>query len=131
MDIVGDFLTRIRNANAKQKDRVDIPLSSLKAELARILKEEGFIANFKTILDNDRKKGTLRVFLKYSQSKESVIRGLKRVSRPGLRKYCGYDSIPKSREGFAVTILSTPLGLLSDSQAREKKVGGEVLCQVW
>lgn len=131
MDTVGDFLTRIRNANAKQKDRVDIPLSSLKAELARILKEEGFIANFKTILDNDRKKGTLRVFLKYSQSKESVIRGLKRVSRPGLRKYCGYANIPKSREGFAVMILSTPLGLLSDSQAREKKVGGEVLCQVW
>lgn len=131
MDTVADFLTRVRNANAKQKDRVDIPLSSLKAELASILKEEGFIANFKTIFDNDRKKGTLRVFLKYSQSKESVIRGLKRVSRPGRRKYCGYDNIPKSREGFAVTILSTPLGLLSDSQAREKKVGGEVLCQVW
>lgn len=131
MDTIADLLTRIRNANAKQKDRVDIPLSKLKQEIARILKEEGFIANFKTIHSNDRKKGTLRVFLKYSPEKESVIRGLKRVSSPGLRKYCSHDDIPRSRAGFAVTILSTSEGLLTDKQAREKKVGGEVLCQVW
>jgi small subunit ribosomal protein S8 len=131
MDNVADFLTRIRNANAKQKDRVDVPISDLKQEIARILKEEGFIANFKTLFSNDRKKGTLRVFLKYSPEKESVIRGLKRVSRPGLRKYCAYDAIPRSRDGFAVTILSTSKGVLTDNQAREKKVGGEVLCQVW
>ena len=130
MDTVADFLTRIRNANAKQKDRVDIPLSGLKQELARIMKEEGFIANFKTLYSNDRKKGTLRIFLKYSPQKESVIRGLRRVSRPGLRKYCGYGKIPKPRAGFAVTILSTSQGILTDVQARKKKVGGEILCQV-
>ncbi|MFH2203633.1 MAG: 30S ribosomal protein S8 [Elusimicrobiota bacterium] len=131
MDNVADFLTRIRNANAKQKDRVDIPLSNLKQEIARIFKEEGFIANYKTIYSNDRKKGTLRVFLKYSPLKESVIRGLRRVSRPGLRKYCAHDNIPRPRTGFAVTILSTSQGVLTDSQAKEKKVGGEVLCQIW
>ncbi len=131
MDTVGDFLTRIRNANAKQKDRVDIPLSNLKHGIAKILKEEGFIANYKTIYSNDRKKGTLRIFLKYSPLKESVIRGLRRVSKPGLRKYCPCDDIPRARAGFAVTILSTSKGILTDTQAREKKVGGEVLCHVW
>jgi len=131
MDTIADFLTRIRNANAKQKDRVDIPLSSLKQEIARIFKEEGFIANYKTIYSNDRKKGTLRVFLKYSPEKESVIRGLRRVSRPGLRKYCGHGKVPRSRAGFAITVLSTSQGVLTDAQAKEKKVGGEVLCQIW
>jgi small subunit ribosomal protein S8 len=131
MDTVADLLTRIRNASAKQKDRVDIPLSKMKSEIARILKEEGFIANYKSVLDDSKKKGMLRIFLKYSPEKEPVIRGLSRVSRPGLRKYRGHDNIPKGRQGFAVTILSTSQGLLTDKQAKEKKVGGEVLCQVW
>ncbi len=131
MDTIGNLLTSIRNANAKQKDRVDVPLSNLKKEMARILKEEGFIANFKTLFDANRKKGTLRIFLKYSPAKEAVIRGLKRVSKPGLRIYRSYDNLPRARAGFAVTILSTSQGLMTDKQAKKRKVGGEVLCQVW
>ena len=131
MDTVADLLTRIRNANMKLKDRVDIPLSKLKLELVRILKDEGFIANYKTLQGDGGKFGTLRVFLKYSQDKEAVIRGLKRVSRPGLRIYRSYKDIPKGRGGLVVTILSTSRGVLTGKQAKEKKVGGEVLCQVW
>ena len=130
MDMIADFLTRIRNANAKQKDRVDIPLSKLKQEIARIFKEEGFIANYKTVPSANKKMGTLRVFLKYSPEKEAVIRGLRRVSRPSLRKYRSCGDIPKAA-GFGVTIVSTSQGVLTDRQAREKKVGGEVLCQIW
>src|SRR5688500_18179916 len=130
MDTVSDLLTRIRNANLKQKDRVDVPLSGLKLEIARILKDEGFIANYKTLF-NDERIGTLRVFLKYSPSKETVIRGIRRVSKPRLRIYRSYREIPKARGGFAITILSTSKGVLTDKQATEQKVGGEVLCQVW
>lgn len=131
MDTVGDLVTRIRNANAKLKDRVDVPLSSLKQGIAHVLKEEGFIANYKAVFENDRKMGTLRIFLKYSATREAVIRGLKRISKPGLRIYRSHEDIPRARAGFAVTILSTSKGLLTDKQAREMKVGGEVLCQVW
>lgn len=130
MDPIADLLTRVRNANAKMKDRVDVPYSNLKMEVVRILKDEGFIANFKSLY-NEGKRGSIRVFLKYSPEKEHVIRGIQRVSRPGLRIYRGYRDIPKVRGAFGVTILSTPQGLLTDKQAREKKVGGEVLCQVW
>lgn len=130
MDPIADLLTHVRNANAKLKDRLDIPLSGTKLGLVRILKEEGFIANYKSLLD-EKKRGTLRVFLRYSPSKEPAIRGLRRVSKPGLRVYRSYRDIPRVRGGFGVTILSTPAGLLTDRQAREQKVGGEVLCQVW
>ena len=130
MDTISDFLTRIRNANSKLKDRVDIPLSKLKVEISRILKDEGFIANYKTLV-NDDKTNTLRVFLKYSPEKEAVIRGIRRVSKPALRIYRSYQDIPRVRAGFAVTILSTPKGVLTDKQAKEQQVGGEVLCQVW
>lgn len=131
MDPISDLLTRIRNANARQKDRVDVPYSKLKLEVVRILKDEGFIANFKTLFNPGGKSGTVRVFLKYSPTKESVIRGIKRVSRPGLRIYRGYDEIPTSRNGFSITILSTSQGVVTGKQAEEKKVGGEILCQVW
>ncbi|MDE2039728.1 MAG: 30S ribosomal protein S8 [Elusimicrobia bacterium] len=131
MDPISDLLTRIRNSNSRQKDRVDVPYSKLKLEIIRILKEEGFIANFKTLFNPGAKSGTVRVFLKYSPTKEAVIRGIKRVSKPGLRVYRGYGDIPRSRDGFAVTILSTPQGVVTHKQAREKKVGGEILCQVW
>jgi small subunit ribosomal protein S8 len=130
MDPIADLLSRIRNSNSRQKDRVDVPYSKLKLEVVRILKEEGFIANFKSLM-TDKKRGTIRVFLKYSPTKESVIRGIKRVSKPGLRVYRSYLEIPKPRSGFAVTILSTSSGLLTGKQAKEKKVGGEILCQVW
>ena len=131
MDPIADLLTRIRNASIRQKDRVDVPLSKMKLEVVRVLKEEGFIANFKTLYNGTNKQGTIRVFLKYSPTKESVIRGIKRVSKPGLRIYRSYDDIPRSRGGFTVTILSTSQGVMTDAMAKEKKVGGEILCQVW
>lgn len=131
MDPISDLLTRIRNANLRAKDRVDVPMSKMKLEIVRLLKEEGFIANFKSIYTNGSKRGLIRVFLKFSPEKEAVIRGIQRVSRPGLRIYRSYRDIPRVRSGFAVTLLSTPQGILTDRQAREKKVGGEILCQVW
>ena len=130
MDPIADLLTRIRNANAKGKDRVDMPFSKLKLEVVRVLKEEGFIGNYKS-LHAEKGKSSLRVFLKYSPTKECVIRGLKRVSKPGLRIYRSYREIPRVREGIGVTILSTPAGILTDHQAREQRQGGEILCQVW
>jgi small subunit ribosomal protein S8 len=131
MDPIADLLTRIRNSNTRQKDRVDVPYSKMKLEIVRILKDEGFIANFKTLFNPGGKSGTIRVFLKYSPTKEAVIRGIKRVSKPGLRIYRGYDEIPVPRNGFAVTILSTSQGVVTGKQAEEKKVGGEILLQVW
>ena len=125
MDVTGDLLTRIRNANARLRDRLDLPLSSLRVEIVKILKEEGFIANYKTMVGNN-KKPTLRIFLKYSPTKERVIRGIRRVSRPGLRIYRSYKNIPTARgASYPVTILSTSKGLLTHKQAKEKKVGGE------
>jgi len=130
MDPIADFLTRIRNANSKGKDRVDIPFSNIKFGIAKILKEEGFIANHKTLQEN--KKTVLRVFLKFTPEKGTVIQGIRRMSRPGLRVYRSYSEIPKVRGGaFGVSILSTPQGIMTDAQAKEKKVGGEILCQVW
>src|SRR5277367_1829806 len=131
MDPISDLLSRIRNSNARLKDRVDVPFSKLKLEIVRILKEEGFIANFKSLYNQGGKSGTIRVFLKYSPTKESVIRGIKRVSKPGLRVYRSYQELPRVRGGFAVTILSTSQGVMTDREAKEKKVGGEILCQVW
>ncbi len=131
MDPIADLLTRIRNANMRAIDRVDIPMSRIKLDIVKVFKEEGFIANFKALYPAGMKRGLIRVFLKYSPTKEPVIRNLKRVSRPGLRIYRSYRNIPKPREGFAVTLLSTSAGILTDKQAREKKVGGEVLCQIW
>ena len=131
MDPIADLLSRIRNANTRLKDRVDVPFSKLKLEIVRLLKDEGFIANFKPIYNTGGKSGTIRIFLKYSPTKETVIKGIKRVSRPGLRIYRSYLDIPRARAGFAVTILSTPKGVLTDRQAKEQKAGGEILCQVW
>lgn len=131
MDPIADLLTRIRNANIRQKDRVDVPMSKMKMEVVRVLKEEGFIANFKTLQNGANKRGTIRVFLKYSPTKEAVIRGIKRVSKPGLRIYRPHDDIPSARSGFSVTIMSTSQGIMTGEMAKQKKAGGEVLCQVW
>ena len=114
----------------KQKDRVDVPYSKMKLSIVKILKDEGFIANYK-LLYAEQKQGTIRVFLKYTPAKEVVLRGLKRVSKPGLRVYRSYTAIPRVIGGFGISILSTPFGVLTDKQAKDKKVGGEVLCQVW
>jgi small subunit ribosomal protein S8 len=131
MDPISDLLTRIRNSNTRHQDRVDVPMSKVKLEVVRVLKDEGFIANYKSLYNGNNKRGTIRVFLKYSPTQEAVIRGIKRVSKPGLRVYRSYLEIPRVRGGFAVTILSTSQGVMTDRQAKEKKVGGEILCQVW
>ena len=104
MDPISDLLTRIRNSNVRQHDRLDVPMSKMKLEVVRVLKDEGFIANYKSLYNGTNKRGTIRVFLKYSPTKECVIRGIKRVSKPGLRVYRSYSEIPRVRGGFAARI---------------------------
>jgi len=128
-DPIADMLTRIRNAIMASFEAVDIPNSKLKVNLAKILKSEGFIKNYKIVAD--RRQGILRVFLKYDESGESVIDGLKRVSKPSRRVYTRSDRIPKVLNGYGVNILSTSKGLMTDKQARKVGVGGEILCSVW
>src|SRR5262245_31754065 len=128
-DPVADLLTRIRNGSLAEHEKVDIPSSKLKVRLAEILKEEGFIKNFRLI--EDKRQGVLRIYLKYGPGQERVISGLRRVSKPGRRLYVGADRIPSVLGGMGVAILSTPRGLLTDRDSRKAKVGGEVLCYVW
>jgi small subunit ribosomal protein S8 len=128
-DPVADMLTRIRNAlNVKKKD-VNIPSSLMKAEIARILKDEGYIKNFK--VTEDKKQGILNLTLKYTNENESVISGLQRASKPGCRIYCNKGSIPKILGGLGIVILSTSEGLATGKKCKELGVGGEVLCQIW
>ena len=128
-DPIADMLTRIRNAIMASYEAVDIPNSKIKVNLAKILKSEGFIKNYKIVAD--RRHGILRVFLKYDESGEPVIDGLKRVSKPSRRVYTRSDRIPKVLNGYGVNILSTSKGLMTDKQARKIGVGGEILCSVW
>lgn len=129
-DPISDFLTRIRNAAHARHARVDVPASKLKAEIARILKEEGYIATYK-LVDESKTRKTLRVFLKYTPDKRSVITGLRRVSRPGGRRYTGSEEIRAVMGGLGISILTTPRGLMTGRAARKARVGGEVLCEVW
>lgn len=129
-DPVADMLTRIRNACGSKHRRVDIPASKLKLELARLLKENNFIQDYKTVAAEDGRP-LLRVVLKYAQGGQSVIRELRRVSSPGLRKYVGVTEIPRVRNGLGVAILSTSRGLMTDREARQQRTGGEVLALVW
>ena len=128
-DPVADMLTRIRNGSLAEHEKVDIPSSKLRVRLAEILKEEGFIKNFRLI--EDKRQGVLRVYLKYGPGQERVISGLRRVSKPGKRMYVGADRIPSVLGGMGVAILSTPQGVLTDRESRKAKVGGEILCYVW
>ena len=128
-DPVADMLTRVRNGSLAEHEKVDIPSSRLKVRLAEILKEEGFIKNFRLI--EDKRQGVLRIYLKYGPGQERVISGLRRVSKPGKRLYVGADRIPTVLGGMGVAILSTPRGVLTDRESRKAKVGGEVLCYVW
>jgi small subunit ribosomal protein S8 len=128
-DPVADFLTRIRNAMRARHQKLDVPASKLKAEIARILKEEGYIANYKPTEEDGMK--VLRVYLKYGPNNESVIRDLKRVSRPGCRVYQGKNEIRRVQGGFGIAILTTPKGVMTGRQARREGVGGELLCEVW
>jgi len=128
-DPIADLLTRVRNACMAGHRKVDVPSSKMKREIARILKERGFIHNFAHVEDN--RQGYLRLYLKYTPEEASTIQGLKRVSRPGLRKYVGKREIPRVLNGLGVAILSTPSGILCDDEARKVGVGGEVLCNIW
>ena len=128
-DPVADMLTRIRNGSLAEHEKVDIPSSKLRVRLAEILKEEGFIKNFRLI--EDKRQGVLRIYLKYGPGQERVISGLRRVTKPGKRRYVGADRIPSVLGGMGVAILSTPQGVLTDRESRKAKVGGEVLCYVW
>ena len=129
-DPIADFLTRIRNAAAAKHQRVDVPASRLKAEIARILKEEGYISTFKMVEESKTRK-VLRVFLKYTPDRRSVISGIKRISKPGARRYLGYEEIRPVVGGLGINILTTPKGLMTGRAARKTKLGGEILCEVW
>ena len=128
-DPIAEMLTRIRNANQVKKDRVDIPSSKMKQEIARILKEEGYIKNYRVI--SDRRQGILRIYFKYTSKKERIISGIKRISKPSLRYYTRVNEVPKVLGGLGVAILSTSQGLMTDREARKKGFGGEVICHIW
>ena len=128
-DPVADFLTRFRNSMRARHQKLDVPASRLKAEIARILKEEGYIANFKATEEDGRK--VLRVYLKYGPNNEAVIRDVRRVSRPGCRVYLGRDEIRRVQGGLGISIMTTPKGVMTGRQARREGVGGEILCEVW
>jgi small subunit ribosomal protein S8 len=128
-DPIADMLTRIRNANLVRHETVEIPASKIKREIAEILKREGFIRDAEYIEDN--KQGIIRIFLKYGANNERVITGLKRISKPGLRVYTKSTEIPRVLGGLGIAILSTSKGLMTDKEARQSKLGGEVICYVW
>ncbi len=128
-DPIADLLTRIRNGQMARHKSVDVPSSRMKVAIAKILKDEGYIDNFKVV--EDERQGILRVNLKYGSAGEKAITGLERVSRPGRRVYCGKDGIPRVLGGMGITILSTPKGVLTGSACRRLGVGGEILCNVW
>lgn len=128
-DPIADMLTRIRNANMVRHEKLELPASNIKKEIADILKREGFVRDVEYIEDD--KQGIIRIFLKYGQNNERVITGLKRISKPGLRVYAKTEEVPKVLNGLGIALVSTSQGLVTDKEARAKKVGGEVLAYVW
>ena len=128
-DVIADMLTRIRNANDAKHATVDIPASNMKKAIAEILVNEGYVSAFETI--EDGKQGIIRVTLKYTGKKQKVLRGIRRVSKPGLRIYAGCEEMPRVMNGLGIAIVSTSKGIMTDKQARKEHVGGEVLAFVW
>jgi len=128
-DPIADMLTRVRNAIASRHPKVDVPASRLKTEIARILKEEGYIANFKVAEEGVKK--VIKIYLKYSPTNAPVITRIERVSRPGCRVYVGHDDIPRVQGGLGINILTTARGVMTGRTAHREGVGGEVLCQIW
>ena len=128
-DTISDMLTRIRNAAQARHKRVDVPASKLKLEIARILLKERFVASYKFVEDGPQ--GVIRIYLKYTPDEDPVINGIERISKPGLRRYCGAEEIPRVFGGMGVSILSTSRGVLSGREAKQVGVGGEILCSVW
>jgi len=128
-DPLADLLVRIRNGMRAKLDQVSVPASRMKLEIVRILKSEGYLQKYEMI--DDKKQGTLRLTLRYGPKREPVIRGLKRISRPGVRIYVGVNEIPRVMGGMGTVVLSTSRGLLTGREARRRRIGGEVLCTVW
>ena len=128
-DPIADMLTRVRNASSVHHDTVDVPASNIKKELARILLEEGYIKGYDVI--EDGKQGLIRIQLKYGKTGEKVITGIKKISKPGMRVYADKTNVPKVLNGIGISVISTSKGILTDKQARELGVGGEVICYVW
>ena len=127
-DPIADMLARLRNASLSRMDRAEMPLSKIKAAIAHLLKQEGYVSDYRVEKEHP---GKLTVYMKYGRDRESAIAGIRRRSRPGRRVYVGYDDIPKVLNGMGVAIVSTSRGLMTDKQARTEKVGGELLCEVW
>jgi small subunit ribosomal protein S8 len=128
-DPIADMLTRIRNANMVRHEKLEVPASNMKKEIAEILKREGFVRDVEYV--EDTKQGIIRIFLKYGQNNERVITGLKRISKPGLRVYAKTEEVPRVLNGLGIALVSTSHGLLTDKEARAKQVGGEVVAYVW
>ncbi|HCN61706.1 MULTISPECIES: 30S ribosomal protein S8 [Mammaliicoccus] len=128
-DPIADMLTRVRNANMVRHEKLELPASNIKKEIAEILKKEGFVKSVEYIEDD--KQGVIRMFLKYGQNNERVITGLKRISKPGLRVYAKADELPKVLNGLGVALVSTSEGVLTDKDARQRGIGGEVLAYIW
>jgi small subunit ribosomal protein S8 len=128
-DPIADLLTRIRNATKEKHEKLEVPASRLKANVVRVLKEEGYIKNFRLMREEGRP--VLKVYLKYTEGGDSVIQGIRRVSRPGLRRYTGYETMPRPLGGAGISIVSTSKGVTTGHKARVQKVGGEILCEVW
>jgi len=128
-DPIADLLTRIRNATKEKHEKLEVPASRLKANIVRVLKEEGYIKNFR--LMREEGKPMIKVYLKYTDDGNSVIQGIRRISRPGLRRYSNYESLPRPLSGAGISVVSTSKGVTTGHKARTLKVGGEILCEVW
>jgi small subunit ribosomal protein S8 len=128
-DPIADLLTRIRNAAKERHEKLEVPASRLKANIVRVLKEEGYIKNFRLMREEGRP--VIKVYLKYAENGNSVIQGIQRISRPGLRRYTGYTEMPRPLGGAGIAIVSTSKGVITGHKARTQKIGGEILCEVW
>lgn len=128
-DPIADMLTRIRNGNIAMHEKVDVPFSKEKEAITKILKEEGYVLNYKIISENN--KQTLRIYLKYGEGNEKVIKGLRRISKPGRRVYTNVEDMPKVLGGLGIAVVSTSKGIITDKVCRKENIGGEVLCYVW
>lgn len=128
-DPIADMLTRIRNALMARKKTVTVPASKIKLEIVRILKEEGYIEDYQYI--DEKPQGKIEIVLKYDENKRPVIAGLRRISKPGRRIYMGYKDLPKVLDGLGIAIVSTSQGIMTDYEARKRKIGGEVICEIW